>query len=362
MFEIVKKSKQLDAIAKIIIGIVIYALLIVLLVWFESDSHQTGISSYQNAIWYSFVTLTTVGYGDLYPVTIYGRAIGYVFIFLSLGVYGILIGQFATIMATLKENKRLGYNGSTFTNHAVIIGWNEFGKLVTDQLVGVGKEVSIVTNNKDDIDVIKEKYKSRNIYTLFTDFNNYDMLRKANIQESTIVFVNLEDDTEKLVYVLNLKKFFNDLDFVVTLENGDLKNTFLSAGVSNALSSHEISSKLLASYMFEPDVAAYSESIMSFAKSDSDYDVKQFIVSNTNPYLGKPYQEVFYDLKKRYNSILIGITKRDKYGKRKLIKNPMGDIKVSLGDYLIITLNGKAFKLLKKVFNVEEGYFRDRIN
>ncbi len=362
MLDLFKKQKQLDAIAKILIGLIVYAVLIVLLVNFEKDSPQSALTSYTNAIWYSMVTLTTVGYGDLYPITIYGRIIGYIFIFLSLGVYGILIGQFATLMATLNENKRLGFNGTNFTNHAVIIGWNEFGKLVTDQLVGVGKEVAIVTNVKDDVDLIKEKYKSRNIYTLFTDFNNYDMLRKANIQESTIVFVNLEDDTEKLVYVLNLKKFFNDLDFVVTLENGDLKHTFLAAGVSNALSSHEISSKLLASYMFEPDVAAYSESIMSFAKSDSDYDVKQFIVSNTNPYLGKQYQEVFYDLKKRYNSILIGITKRDKYGKRKLIKNPMGDIKVSLGDYFIIILNGKAFKLLKKVFNVEEGYFRDRIS
>ncbi len=362
MFELVKKQKQLDALLKIIIGIVIYAVLIVLLVYFEKDSAQSSLNNYSNAIWYSLVTLTTVGYGDIFPTTIYGRAIGYIFIFLSLGIYGILIGQFTTLMATLKENKRLGYNGSNFTHHAVIIGWNEFGKLVTDQLVGVGKEVAIVTNVKDDVDLIKEKYKSRNIYTLFTDFNNYDMLRKANIQECSIVFVNLEDDTEKLVYVLNLKKFFNDLEFVVTLENGDLKNTFLSAGVSNALSSHEISSKLLASYMFEPDVASYSESIMSFAKSDSDYDVKQFIVSNTNPYLGKPYQEVFFDLKRRYNSILIGITKRDKYGKRKLIKNPLGDVKVGLGDYLIIILNGKAFKLLKKVFNVEEGYFRDRLS
>jgi voltage-gated potassium channel len=362
MFELVKKQKHLDAILKIAIGVVIYCILILLLVYFEKDSEQSNIDSYSNAIWYSLVTLTTVGYGDIFPSTIYGRMIGYIFLFLSLGIYGILIGQFTTLMATLKENKRLGYSGSNFTNHAVIIGWNEFGKLVTDQLVGVGKEVSIVTNNKDDVDLIKEKYKSRNIYTLFTDFNNYDMLKKAGIQECSIVFINLEDDTEKLVYVLNLKKFFNDLEFVVTLENGDLKNTFLSAGVSNALSSHEISSKLLASYMFEPDVASYSESIMSFAKSDSDYDVKQFIVANTNPYLGKPYQEVFFDLKKRYNSILIGITKRDKYGKRKLIKNPLGDVKVALGDYLIIILNGKAFKLLKKVFNVEEGYFRDRIN
>ena len=355
------KQKYWKLIAQILVGIVIYFIMVFLLVEFERDSDQANIKTLHNAVWYSIVTLTTVGYGDYYPVTVYGRIIGFIWVLLSLGLYGLLIGQITTLMATFKENKRLGYSGTNFNNHAVIIGWSDFGKLVTDQLVGVGKEVAIITNNKDDIDIINEKYKSKNIYTLFTDFNNYDLLKKANITESSIVFINFADDTEKLVYVLNLKKYYNDLEFVVTLENPDLKNTFLSAGVSNALSSFEISSKLLASYMFERDVAAYSESIMSFAKSDSDYDVKQFIVSNNNPYVNKNYPDVFYDLKKRYNSILIGITKRDKFGKRKLVKNPMGDLKISEGDYLIIILNGKAFKLLKKLFKVEEGYFRERI-
>ncbi len=362
MFKILNKHKQWKLVAEIMAGLIIYVIMVVLLVYFEKDSTQANITTFQNAIWYSIVTLTTVGYGDYYPVTVYGRVIGFIWVLLSLGLYGLLIGQITNLMATLKENKRLGYSGTSFNNHAVIIGWNEFSKLVTDQLVGVGKEVAIITNKKDDVDNINEKYKSKNIFTLFTDFDNFDLLKKVNIQESSTVFINLEDDTEKLVYVLNLKKYYNDLEFVVTLENPDLKNTFISAGVSNALSSYEISSKLLASYMFERDVAAYSEAIMSFAKSDSDYDVKQFIVSNTNPYVNKSYQEVFFDLKKRYNTILIGVTKRDKFGKRKLIKNPMGEVKIGLGDYMIIILNGKAFKLLKKVFNVDEGYFRERIN
>ncbi|MEP5103926.1 MAG: TrkA C-terminal domain-containing protein, partial [Ekhidna sp.] len=112
--------------------------------------------------------------------------------------------------------------------------------------------------------------------------------------------------------------------------------------------------------MFEPDVATYSESILSYAKSDGDYDIKQLLITPNNPYNGKSYQDVFFDLKKRYNSVLIGITKRDKFGQKKLIKNPLGDLKIHTGDYLIIILNGKAFKLLKKVFGVEEGMVKDR--
>ena len=83
----------------------------------------------------------------------------------------------------------------------------------------------------------------------------------------------------------------------VALDNSELKETFIAAGVEQVILQHEISSKLLASYIFEPDVANYSESIMSYAKSDDDLDIKQFKVVADNPYLNKNYEEVFLILK-----------------------------------------------------------------
>lgn len=352
-----KKIKTL--LFKILIGAIIYFILISLLIHFERDSPQSAITDYSHAIWYTAVTLTTVGYGDLYPATIFGQYIGYLFVFLSLGVYGILVGQFSSIISTIKENKMLGYNGTTLMNHVVIIGWNEFSQMVADQLIGAGKDVAIVTDKREHVDHIREKYHKHGVFTLYTDFQNYEILHKANITESSVVFVNLPDDTEKLVYVLNLKKAYDGLEFVVTIENSNLKNTFIGAGVTNAISPNEISSKILASYMFEPDVASYTEDIMSFAKDENDYDIKQFLVTHDNPYLNKTYQESFFDLKRRYNTILIGISKKDKNGNRKLIKNPLGEVGINLGDYLIVILNGTSFELVLKVFNVEEGYFKE---
>ncbi|MEO9477779.1 MAG: potassium channel protein [Cyclobacteriaceae bacterium] len=360
MYQKFIKNKTLRIIAEILTGFLVYFLLITLLVQAEQGSNQASITNYRDAIWYSLVTLTTVGYGDLVPATEFGRYVSILFVLISLGIYGILIGQFTSLMATIKENKRLGYNGTHMEDHAVIIGWNDFGKMVLSQLMGVGKKVAIVTNNRSDIEFIREEHNGKDVFVLYSDFSNMEMLRKTNIESSSIVFVNFEDDTEKLVYILNMKKVFPDLDYVVTLDNGDLKNTFISAGVTNTISKHEISSKLLASYMFEPDVATYSESIMSFAEGDSDYDIKQFIVTPSNPYLGKPYQEAFFDMKKRYNAVLIGITKRDKFGNKRLIKNPLGDLKIAADDYLIIIMNGKSFKLIRKIFSVNEGLIREK--
>ncbi|MDA0196896.1 MAG: potassium channel family protein, partial [Bacteroidetes bacterium] len=208
------------------VGLIIYFILLSLLIWYEKDSTQSAITNYPNAIWYSVVTLTSVGYGDIYPMTIYGRLIGYVFVLVSLGVYALLISQFGNIMMTIRENKKKGYNGTIMKNHAIIIGWNDFGKAVTEQLLGVGKPLAVVTDKESDLETINGLFGSAGLYVLFSDFENYDLINKANISESSMVFVNLNDDTAKLVYILNLKKRYENLNYIVTLDNGDLKDFY----------------------------------------------------------------------------------------------------------------------------------------
>ena len=108
-----------------------------------------------------------------------------------------------------------------------------------------------------------------------------------------------------------MKKEFEsaDLRFIVTLENSDLKETFKSAGVTFPLSKHDLSSKLVASYIFEPDVAEFGEELLSYAEKDTDNDIKMYLVIEGNPYLHMPFNDAFYDFKRKYNTILIGITK-----------------------------------------------------
>jgi voltage-gated potassium channel len=350
-----RKPNYLRFITFFLIGIVIYILLIAELIHLESASPRSNIHHFEEAVWYSIITVATVGYGDFYPVTTGGRAIGLIFVAMSFTLYGLIIGQITTFMATIKENQRLGYTGTDFKNHTVVIGWNQFGKDVVDQLVGVGKKVGIVTNIYNDIDLLRESYSPKLVYILYSDLNNFDLLSKVNLEDASNVFINLTDDTEKLVYILNLKKHFGELKFVVTLENNSLKHTFHTAGTSYIISKNEITSKLLASYIFEPDVAEYSEDIMSYAEADDDHDIKEYKILFSNTYCNRDYIEAFIDLKKSHNSILIGISKNVN-GYRKLIKNPPDTVKIEEGDYLIMITTKKEEKNLGQIFKIEEGY------
>ena len=332
----------------------VYGLLLVLLLWIEQDSPISKLHSLQDAIWYLAETLTTVGYGDVIPVTYWGRVIGFFFLISSLGVYGFIIGQIASFMNTMQENRMLGFNGTNFKNHVVIIGWNDFGQSVISHLIGAGKQVAIISKDRASIDIIREYYTQDQVYTLYSDYNNYDLLEKSNIRDANIVFVNLNDDTEKLVYVINLKKHFSSLHYVVTLDNGNLKSTFQAAGVMYTISKNEISSKLLASYIYEPDVALFSEELIAYAHEDHEYDMKQVIVKDNNPFAGMYYDKAFFDLKKSCNVVLIGLVKSVD-GKRKLLKNPEGSLKIDAGDYMVMMMDGKGADRLRKQFHIEEG-------
>ncbi len=331
-----------------------YGVLLAVLLELETGAPHSKLNNWQIAMWYLMETLTTVGYGDALPVTYWGRMIGFVFLLSSLGVYGFIIGQIANFMSTVKEHRELGLNGTSFTNHVVIIGWNDFGHSVISHLVAAGKQVAVVTKDRGHIDIIREYYSVEQVFTLFSDYNNFDLLEKANIRQASIVFVNLNDDTEKLVYIINIKKHFESLHYVVTLDNGNLKSTFMHAGVTYTISKNEISSKLLASYIYEPDVAFFSEELIAYAHEENEYDMKQFLVKPDNIYANTPYDKAFFDLKRDCNVVLIGLVKISN-GHRKLLKNPEGNVKIEAGDYLLMMMDGKGRDKLSKLFHIEEG-------
>ena len=69
-----------------------YLLLLFALVAAESNSAGATIHSLWDAVWFSLITMTTVGYGDLSPVTPAGRVLGLFFALCSIGILTALIG------------------------------------------------------------------------------------------------------------------------------------------------------------------------------------------------------------------------------------------------------------------------------
>jgi voltage-gated potassium channel len=61
----------------------------------ESHSDQANILTASDALWWSYVTVTTVGYGDRFPVTTTGRLVGVAMLTIGVGLFGVLTGFLA---------------------------------------------------------------------------------------------------------------------------------------------------------------------------------------------------------------------------------------------------------------------------
>lgn len=76
----------------------------------ENEAQPDAFSSIPAAMWWGIVTLATVGYGDVYPVTPWGKLIGSIVVILGIGLFalptGVLASGFAEVLAGRKEDKK----------------------------------------------------------------------------------------------------------------------------------------------------------------------------------------------------------------------------------------------------------------
>src|SRR6195952_2605916 len=75
------------------------------MLYIEKDAAGANITSASDAVWYIIVTISTVGYGDQYPVTAAGRICGAVIIVIGVGIFGTFTGYLATLFLTPKTTE-----------------------------------------------------------------------------------------------------------------------------------------------------------------------------------------------------------------------------------------------------------------
>ena len=71
--------------------------------FFENEAQPMHFASVFHSLWWATTTLTTVGYGDVYPVTLGGRCFTFVVLLVGLGIISIPAGIVASALAKARE-------------------------------------------------------------------------------------------------------------------------------------------------------------------------------------------------------------------------------------------------------------------
>jgi voltage-gated potassium channel len=96
--DLVENRGQYAVFITLLLMLIVLTVSSVLVLQFETRSPDANIKTGGDALWWSIVTITTVGYGDFYPVTGLGREVGVVVMFAGVGIIGALASILASVL------------------------------------------------------------------------------------------------------------------------------------------------------------------------------------------------------------------------------------------------------------------------
>jgi len=96
--DIVENRSQYTVFVTILSTILVLTIGSVLVLQFESQSPDANIQQGGDSLWYSLVTITTVGYGDFYPVTLGGRIAAFFIMMMGVGIIGVLASILSSVL------------------------------------------------------------------------------------------------------------------------------------------------------------------------------------------------------------------------------------------------------------------------
>ncbi|MBS1197749.1 MAG: Ion transport 2 domain protein [Proteobacteria bacterium] len=148
-----------------------------------------------DSLWYTLVTLTTVGYGDFFPKTMGGRfLVGVPLMLIGIGLLGFILSVVASALITAKSKELKGMSCFNFSRHVVLVNFPGIAKLLRllDEIANdpaIGRDAQIVLIDRDLEELPPELLARKLHYVRGDPARDATLLRAAiNTASHAIVF------------------------------------------------------------------------------------------------------------------------------------------------------------------------------
>ena len=244
-----------------------YALLLMVAIAFVAYLDRDGYSeplTFIDALYYSAVTLSTTGYGDITPVTQTARLIN-IFLITPARVAFLML-LVGTTLSVLTEDSRKTLQiqqwRNSVRNHTIVIGYGTKGRSAIDALIAGGTAPSSIVVIDPDPAALTVAEK-RGLITVNGNGTKSDVLRVAAVSRARSVIVAPSSDDTAVLITLSVREMAPSAMIVASVRESENQHLLMQSGADSVIVSSETAGRLLGIATVTPPVVEMMEDLLS---------------------------------------------------------------------------------------------------
>lgn len=300
--------------------------------------------SFTDAFFMTIITISTVGFREVKPLSDLGQFFTAFLIVISFGIFAYAVTTLTKYIVDgvfrnyLKDNKVKTKIGK-LSNHVIVVGYGRNGKQAVEELKRHNFHVVIVDSKDTIIETIRE---NANLLYIHGDAIEDETLISARIDKARALITALPNDADNLFVVLTARSMNPDITIISRASNFNTDKKLRSAGATNVIMPDKIGGQRMAKLVAQPDVIDFIEYIM-LRESDGVHIEEISCKNLCSSFVEKTIGE--WSIRSATGANIIGLKTAD----NNYIVNPSPDVKITGNEQLFVLGNPEQIEKLKKV-------------
>ena len=322
-WEFVNRENLLRLMGVIVVFIIVGALG---LTYFEDNR------GFVDALWWAIVTLTTVGFGDIAPTSLGGRAIGVVLMFFGIGALGMFTATIAGVFVEKRLRKERGMGSYDLEGHIILCEWNDRTREILRDLRADSRSARSPIVLLADVDT--KPVEDEHLSFVRGDVSEENLTRASIATADTVVIVGdrrldyVARDAKVVLSTLTVEALNPDAYSIVELASEDNARHCERAHADEIIVGAEFSSRLISSATLDHGITKVLSEILS-AQIGNDL----ITVPVPASLAGRPFLELFSEMKRDRGMVVLAI---QRHGNNEIVTNPDTDVAVHAEDRLVV--------------------------
>lgn len=287
-----------------------------------------------DAFYMALITITTVGYSEIQPLSRAGRIFNTFLLFFGVGVvfYGIGVMTQTIIELELSEffgKRRIKRMIEKLNGHHIVCGFGRVGRSAAEELQRTGSQFVVVDASQSKVELAIK----HGMLAVQADAKSDESLREVKIGRARGLIASLSSDADNLFLILTAKELNPNLVVASRVNEEQSERKLMRAGANAIFRPYNITGHRLAQALLRPYLFEFLDFSTSNVDIGQNIGMEQIRVAESSPLAGQSLMEM--QLRRDLDVIVLAIRRSD----GQMLFNPPANAVVNGADHMIVMGN-----------------------